>query len=210
MMNQLNHYLGQVAQTLLLLPQQPLDAIAEALWETYERDGTIIVCGNGGSAATASHFACDLMKWTLQPGMRRVRALALTDNIPVMTAFSNDQSYAEVFLEQLMTHYRPGDMLFAISGSGNSRNITNAVAWANTQGALTAGLSGFDGGLLARLARISLHVENQHMPQVEDVHSAICHAFAVDLGLRIERRRVALEQAATSELLAQAVGAPGS
>lgn len=185
-MYQLNHYLYQVSQTLQQVPQDALEMIADALWSIYEQDGTIFVCGNGGSAATASHFACDLSKWTIRPGARRVRALALTDNVPVMTAFSNDQSYADVFVEQLKTHYRPGDLLFAISGSGNSPNVLRAVEWANAQGAVTIGICGFDGGKLARLAQIALHVPNYHMPQVEDIHSTICHALAVEMALRIE------------------------
>lgn len=205
-MNQLNVYLREVAQTLHQLPQPALTAIADALWSAYERDGTIIVCGNGGSAATASHFACDLAKWTIRPGARRVRALALTDNIPVMTAFSNDQSYSDVFVEQLMTHYRPGDLLFAISGSGNSANVLNAVAWANEQGAATVGITGFDGGKLDRMARITLHVRNTYMPQVEDVHSTICHALAVEMGLRIEQTLLELIEIPSFPLLAQAVG----
>jgi D-sedoheptulose 7-phosphate isomerase len=186
MINPLNRYLDLVSQSLQQLPHEPLQAIADALWHTYERDGTIIVCGNGGSAATASHFACDLTKWTIKPGARRVRALALTDNVPVMTAFSNDQGYVDVFVEQLMTHYRPGDLLFAISGSGNSPNVLEAVSWANAQGAVTIGLTGFDGGKLARLAQISLHSATYHMPAVEDVHSAVCHSLAVTMSLRIE------------------------
>lgn len=205
-MNQLSMYLRQVSQVLQQLPQQSLTEIADALWATYERDGTIIVCGNGGSAATASHFACDLAKWTIRPGARRVRALALTDNIPVITAFSNDQSYSDVFVEQLMTHYRPGDMLFTISGSGNSPNVIQAVAWANAQGAETVGITGFDGGQLASIARTSLHVHNNHMPQVEDVHSTICHALAVEIGFRIEQSLLDLTKLPSFPLLAQAVG----
>src|SRR5215510_15673755 len=118
-MEQLDLYLNQVAHALAALPREPLEQIARALWETYLHDGTILICGNGGSAATASHFACDLAKWTISPGQRRVRALALTDNVPIMTAWSNDRSYDDLFVEQLMSHYRPGDLLFAISGSGN-------------------------------------------------------------------------------------------
>src|SRR6186997_2676515 len=160
-------YLHQVAQTLSQLPHQPLDRIAEALWETYERDGTILICGNGGSAASASHFACDLAKLTISADCRRVRTLALTDNIPLITAWSNNQAYADVFVEQLIGLYRPGDMLFAISGSGNSPNVLRAVEWANQSGAPTVGLTGFDGGKLARLARYSLRMDNNVMPQVE-------------------------------------------
>lgn len=179
-------YLDQMADTLRSIPQRPLGAIAEALWQVYRRDGTIILCGNGGSASTVSHFACDLSKWTAKPGARRVRALALTDNLPLITAWSNDQGYADVFLEQLITHYRPGDLVFAISGSGNSPNVLQAVAWANEAGAPTVGLVGFDGGKLAAIAHHVLHVPNSVMPQVEDAHSSICHALAVNLGLMIE------------------------
>ena len=186
-MEQLDTYLTELARTLAAIPRDALTAVAQALWETYERDGTIVICGNGGSAATASHFACDLAKWTISSDRRRLRALALTDNVPLMTAWSNDRSYESLFVEQLLTHYRPGDLLVAISGSGNSPNVLHAVAWANQAGAPTVGLSGFDGGKLVRLARYSLHVDNQVMPQVEDAHSAVCHALAVQLGLLIGR-----------------------
>jgi D-sedoheptulose 7-phosphate isomerase len=185
MIEDLNTYLLQVAQTLSQLPRQPLDQIAGAIWETYERDGTILICGNGGSAASASHFACDMAKLTISADSRRVRALALTDNIALMTAWSNDQAYADVFVEQLISIYRPGDLLFTISGSGNSPNVLRAVEWANDRGAPTIGLTGFDGGKLARLARLGLHVDNHVMPQVEDIHMAICHGLAVAMRRRI-------------------------
>jgi D-sedoheptulose 7-phosphate isomerase len=185
-LEQLDTYLTQLERTLAEISRDALGAVAQALWETYERDGTIIICGNGGSAATASHFACDLAKWTISPNQRRLRALALTDNVPLMTAWSNDSSYESLFVEQLLTHYRPGDLLVAISGSGNSPNVLQAITWANQAGAPTVGLSGFDGGKLARMARYSLHVQNHVMPQVEDAHSAICHALAVQLGVLIQ------------------------
>jgi D-sedoheptulose 7-phosphate isomerase len=184
-MEQLGCYLDAVANTLLTLPRKPLEDVAQALWNTYQQDNTIFICGNGGSAATASHFACDLMKWTIHPNQRRVRALAFTDNVPIMTAWSNDRSYEVLFVEQLISHYRPGDLLFAISGSGNSPNVIQAVTWANQQGGITVGLSGFDGGKLAQISQYSLHVENNQMPQVEDAHSAICHALAVWMGKQI-------------------------
>lgn len=190
MNEQLDAYLLQVAQTLIHLPRPQLETIADALWQVYANDGTIFVCGNGGSAATASHFACDLAKSTIVGDNRRVRALALTDNVALATAWSNDQSYADVFVEQLISLYRPGDLLFAISGSGNSPNVLRAVEWANLQGAPTIGLTGFDGGKLARVAGYSLRMENNSMPQVEDVHMTICHALAVDLRARIAQDAV--------------------
>jgi D-sedoheptulose 7-phosphate isomerase len=206
-MEHLSRYVNQLISTLQLLPQQPLGTIAEALWETYRRDGTIFVCGNGGSAATASHFACDLAKWTIRPPARRVRALALTDNVPIMTAWSNDQSYSSVFVEQLISHYRPGDTVLAISGSGNSPNVLEAVAWGNQAGAMTIGITGFDGGQLSRIARVHMRVDNYCMPQVEDIHSMICHALAVNLGQQIEESlsELAVEVSASQLMLLEHV-----
>jgi D-sedoheptulose 7-phosphate isomerase len=187
---ELDSYLTTMSRVLEQLPRQPLETISEVLWKTYGADGTIFTCGNGGSAATASHFTCDLRKWTVQPGRRRVRSIALTDNVPLLTAYSNDLSYADVFVEQLIGLYRPGDVLVAISGSGNSPNILRAVAWANEQGAATIGLTGFDGGALAGTARHALRVDNHCMPQVEDAHSTVCHALAYDLALRMDAARL--------------------
>jgi D-sedoheptulose 7-phosphate isomerase len=187
-MERISNYIDSLAAALAATPREPLRVIELALWETYLRDGTIIVCGNGGSAATASHFACDLAKWTRHEGRRYVRALALTDNIPVMTAWSNDTAYERVFLEQLMSLYRPGDTLVAISGSGNSPNVLCAVEWANEQDAMTISMTGFGGGKLATLSRCGVVVPSNSMPEVEDVHMALCHALAVSLGEMIEQQ----------------------
>lgn len=196
-MNDLHTYLKDTAQTLAALPLGSLNTIAEALWETYDRDGTIILFGNGGSAATASHFACDLSKWTSRSDRRRMRALALTDNVPLMTAYANDQAYADIFVAQLVALYRPGDLVFAISGSGNSPNVLRPVQWAQEQGAVTVGLCGFDGGKLQGLVQHAVRVNSYLMPQVEDAHSVICHALAVHLGRRMD-----------ADLLSLGVGAP--
>ncbi|WP_298403727.1 SIS domain-containing protein [uncultured Chloroflexus sp.] len=185
-MNTLTSYFDQIRQTLEQLPQASLQQVADALWAAYKRDATIFVCGNGGSAATASHFVCDLAKWTIKPSVRRVRAIALTDNVPLITAWSNDQSYADVFVEQLKALYRDGDIIVAISGSGNSPNVVRAIEWGNVVGAVTIGLTGFNGGRLHQIAQIGLHINNHVMPQVEDIHSTICHALAVNLGQQIE------------------------
>jgi D-sedoheptulose 7-phosphate isomerase len=184
-MHRVDQYLNEFSEICKNVPRPALAAIEEALWQTYRRDSTTIVCGNGGSAATASHFASDLSKWTLSPGQPRLRALALTDNMPTLTAWGNDAGYENVFVEPLKTLYRPGDTLFAISGSGNSPNVLRAVEWANAQGAATIGITGFDGGRLARLATLPLIVPSNLMTQVEDVHMAICSALAVSLGERI-------------------------
>lgn len=208
-MDHLKGYLSEVVQTLQQLPSPALNRIAAALWAAYERDATIFVCGNGGSAATASHFACDLSKWTINSRARRVRAIALTDNIPLLTAWSNDQGYADVFVEQLRAHYRAGDVLFAISGSGNSPNVLRAVEWANAEGATTLGITGFDGGQLARSATVVLLVDNHLMPQVEDVHSMVCHALAVNLGRQIEQSQL-VTVPSRARLLEHAIGGGGA
>ena len=192
-MHRLDAYLAELATALAATPREPLDEIAWALWETYRRDGTIIACGNGGSAASASHLACDLAKWTIHEGRRRVRAIARTDNVPIMTAWSNDTAYERAFVEQLMSLYRPGDTLVAISGSGNSPNVLRAVEWANEQGAPTIGLTGFDGGKLAGLARHAMIAPSHLMPLVEDVHIALCHGLAVTLGAMIAEEHLLLE-----------------
>lgn len=185
-MNNLTSYVVQTCQTLEQLPLWELQRVADAIWEAYQRDATIFVCGNGGSAATASHFACDLSKWTINPQARRVRAIALTDNVPLITAWSNDQEYADVFVEQLQALYRDGDIIIAISGSGNSANVVRAIEWGNRVGAVTIGITGRDGGRLYRIAKIGLHVKNNFMPLIEDIHSIVCHALAVNLGRQIE------------------------
>ncbi|WP_448338533.1 SIS domain-containing protein [Chloroflexus aurantiacus] len=185
-MNNLTSYVVETCQTLEQLPLWELQRVADAIWEAYQRDATIFVCGNGGSAATASHFACDLSKWTINPQARRVRAIALTDNVPLITAWSNDQEYADVFVEQLQALYRDGDIIIAISGSGNSANVIRAIEWGNRVGAVTIGITGRDGGRLYRIAKIGLHVKNNFMPLIEDIHSIVCHALAVNLGRQIE------------------------
>lgn len=181
-MTNLPHYFQNLAQSIAALPQKPIKNIFLVLRETYQRDGTIYTCGNGGSASTASHFACDLMKWTITPNKRRVRAYSLTDHLPLLSAWANDSAYEHIFVEQLQNHYRQGDTLVAISGSGNSPNVLNAVAWVNDQKGMTVGLSGFDGGKLSKLVKTSVVVPNNFMPQVEDLHLAICHGLAVELG----------------------------
>ena len=181
----MQEYFANLAKVLAQVPHDRSEAILEALWQTYQRDGSVIVCGNGGSAASASHFVCDLGKWTVVPDQRRFRAIALTDNMPLITAWGNDTAYDQVFVEQLPMFYRPGDTLVAISGSGNSPNVINAAAWVQAHGGNVIGMSGFGGGKLADVADIAFVAPSSFMPEVEDVHIALCHALAVNLANRI-------------------------
>ena len=175
-------YLNGISDLVERLPQGQISQIAQVLHAIYRADGVIYVCGNGGSAATASHFALDLAKGTrAKAGDRRVRAVALTDSVPLLTAWGNDSSYADVFAEQLAAWFRPGDGLVAISGSGNSPNVLRAVEFVNTQGGVTCGLTGYAGGKLATLATHSVIVPSDDLEKIEDCHMILCHLYTAYL-----------------------------
>ncbi len=169
-------YLVELNAVLAAVPHRDVEAVVELLLATYDEDGTIYIAGNGGSAATASHFANDLTKATIVPGQRRFRVIALTDNVPLLTAWANDASYADAFAEQLRSLIRPGDLFIAISGSGNSENILRAADCARSSGARVAGFTGFDGGKLVAQCDRSVLVPCSVMAQVEDAHLIIQHA----------------------------------
>ena len=135
----------------------------------------IFVCGNGGSAATASHFACDIVKGASFNRGTRFRITALTDNLAAITAYSNDVSYDCVFVEQLKNFANPGDLLMGISGSGNSPNVLRAMEYANSIGCKTIALTGRDGGKLGPLAQLNIQVPHPHMGRIEDAHMIVCH-----------------------------------
>jgi D-sedoheptulose 7-phosphate isomerase len=135
----------------------------------------IFVCGNGGSASTASHFACDMVKGASFQRAERFRIMALTDSLPTLTAYSNDVDYACVFVEQLKNFAQPGDVLMAISGSGNSPNVLRAVEYANATGCRTIALTGRDGGKLGPMAQLNIQVSDPHMGRIEDVHMIVTH-----------------------------------
>lgn len=135
----------------------------------------IFVCGNGGSASTASHFACDMVKGASFNRPTRFRILALTDSLPTLTAYSNDVGYDVVFAEQLRNFAEPGDLFMAISGSGNSPNVLRAMEYANSVGCRTIALTGRDGGKLGPLAQLNIQVDVPHMGRIEDAHMVACH-----------------------------------
>jgi D-sedoheptulose 7-phosphate isomerase len=146
-------------------------------WLKQARDENrhIFVCGNGGSASTASHFACDIVKGASYRQEKRFRIMALVDSLPTMTAYSNDVSYDCVFVEQLRNFAEPGDVVMALSGSGNSANVVRALEYANSIGCRTIALSGRDGGKLGPLGQLNIHVEEPHMGRIEDAHMVVCH-----------------------------------
>lgn len=158
---------------------QTFEAILHALGDLYHRRGRLFVIGNGGSAATASHFACDLGKNAVAPGVPRFKVIALTDSTPAITAYGNDNGYASVFAEQLTNLMEAGDVLLAISASGNSPNIIEAVTLARESGLKVIGLAGFDGGKLAALADLGLTIPGTTYEQIEDAHMILTHMIVL-------------------------------
>ncbi len=150
MLSAIKSYLSDVNSAVSKIPLSQVSEVISILLQAYEDDRFVFIMGNGGSAATASHFACDLNKGTINAKNKhkRFKAMSLTDNIPLITAWANDVGYEDVFAEQLLHFISPGDVVIGISGSGNSPNIINAFKFAAAHSAITIGLTGFDGGLL--------------------------------------------------------------
>lgn len=168
-------YLRRLRRVIESLPLSKIVSIIEILKKAYREDKQVFIMGNGGSAATASHFALSLSKNTIVGGKKRFKVIGLTDNIPLITAWSNDAAYEDVFVEQLKGLLNRGDVVIAISCSGNSKNILKAITYANKVSAITVGLIGFEGGKLKDLAQECLIVPSQHMGRIEDVHLAFTH-----------------------------------
>jgi D-sedoheptulose 7-phosphate isomerase len=168
-------------QTLNAIESMDLEAIrraVEMLAAARAEGRHIFVCGNGGSASAASHFATDLVKGASYGRTERFRVMALTDSLPTLTAYSNDVSYECVFVEQMKNFAQPGDVVLAISGSGNSPNVLRAFEYANSIGCRTIALTGRDGGRLAPLAELNILVPRQHMGCIEDAHLVALHMIA--------------------------------
>jgi D-sedoheptulose 7-phosphate isomerase len=174
-------YFRQLSDVLQKLPFALIDKLTEALWNAYRGNRTVYVFGNGGSAALASHCACDLGKGTAVNGSPRFRALALTDNVPLLTAWANDARYEDIFTEQLRSFLQKGDVAFAISASGNSPNVLNALDLAQEMGALTMGLTGFQGGKMKSRCELCVVTPSQNMQIIEDVHLSVTHSIFTSL-----------------------------
>lgn len=185
-------YFQELQRVVKNLPHEGIDQIADALFKAYESERIIYTFGNGGSASLASHMACDLGKGTAYcNGGKRFRVLALTDNLPTLTAWANDASYEDVFSEQLRNFVHAQDVAFAISGSGNSKNVLNALEVAREAGATTLGISGFEGGRMKALCDICVVVPSNNMQIIEDLHLAMAHSIFRIVQARMSRRAMA-------------------
>jgi len=176
-MSFVEEYLKELKETLDELSPSQIERIKDILLGAYRENKKLFIMGNGESAATASHFACGLAKGTTgkNNSRKRFKVIALTDSVPILTAWANDTAYENIFLEQLKNLLDAGDVVIAISGSGNSSNIIKAVEYANTQKALTIGLTGFKGGKLKGMVQECLIVPSHSIEQIEDVHLIVEH-----------------------------------
>ena len=181
-MNQFRSYMVDIQQVINLLPIHTIEATVERLHEARLTRKQIFVMGNGGSAATASHMGCDLAKNTLGANFPRPRVHALSDSTPLITAYGNDCGYDAIFAEELSNFIEPGDVVLAISASGNSANVLKAIELANQHDAYTIGWSGYDGGQLATLVDLPLVVPCHNIEQIEDIHMMLAHM--VTMGVR--------------------------
>jgi len=171
-------YKSDLVQAIEAVELEKVNEAISVLKQARDQNRHVFVCGNGGSAATASHFACDMVKGASFGRASRFRIMALTDSLPTITAYSNDVSYDCVFAEQLKNFAQPGDVVMAISGSGNSPNVLRAMEYANSVGCRTIALTGRDGGKLAPLAEVNIQAKIPHMGRIEDVHMIVAHMIA--------------------------------
>jgi len=174
-MSYIQWYLNEIGRILGRLPQDQIAQIISILQRARLERKHIFLIGNGGSAATASHFANDLLKSTVAEGKPRMKAIALTDNIPVMLAYANDCGYETIFAEQLDALATPGDVLIAFSGSGRSPNVLLALDLARGRGLTTIGFTGRDGGEMRDRCDVCLVARCEPMEQIEDVHVVLTH-----------------------------------
>jgi D-sedoheptulose 7-phosphate isomerase len=179
------NYVARVRELLAELDLAAVAAAVTVLLEAYESGRTVFVCGNGGSAATASHMAADLGKNTVAAGRPRLRVLSLNDNMAWFSALANDLGYENVFVEQIGNLLQPRDVLIALSASGNSPNVVRAAKFAKSRGGRVLALVGFQGGRLRELADVAVHLKCAAYGPVEDGHLVLSHIFTEALRERI-------------------------
>ena len=173
----LKKYFADLSSIFATIDTQEFDQLVQELNTGYENRSTIFVFGNGGSASTVSHVACDINKGASYGKNKRFKILCLNDNIPTMLAYANDVSYDDVFAEQLKNFMAKDDVVIGISGSGNSKNVLKAIEYANSHGGRTFGICGYGGGILKQVAHKSLVIRSNDMQKVEDSHLIILHCI---------------------------------
>ncbi len=173
--DKIRDYIAHEIETIRSMDVSAIDEAMRLMRETYECEGSIYIFGNGGSSATASHYQNDFNKGISEYVDKKFRFVCLNDNVPTLMAIANDIGFEEVFRFQLKNKLKQDDIVIAISGSGNSQNVVNAVTYAKSQGVKIIGLTGFDGGKLMKLSDVSLHVPINSMQITEDLHMMLDH-----------------------------------
>jgi D-sedoheptulose 7-phosphate isomerase len=174
-MSYAKEYFDKLTQTVKALELAEFDKGISLLEQALKNNKPVFTFGNGGSGSTASHFICDWIKGISYGQEKRLRGICLNDNMPTVLAYANDVSYDSVFVEQLKNFLEPGSLVIGISGSGNSKNVLNAIEYANGKGAVTLGLCGYDGGKLKKIAQNSVWVRINDMQITEDLHLSFGH-----------------------------------
>ena len=175
--NNIENYLQLQIDTITKLKDSShnIQKIVDSLLKARKAGNKIFIMGNGGSASTSTHFVSDLLKTSIIKNESRFKAISLSDNIPVILAWSNDESFDKIFVEQLKNFLQKDDIVIGISGSGNSVNVINAINFANDSEAVTISLTGMDGGKLSKISKINVTVQSNDMLTIETMHLAICH-----------------------------------
>jgi D-sedoheptulose 7-phosphate isomerase len=177
---QISDYFECEKDLLMKVDQHQISNVIRVLEQARIDNRRIFVMGNGGSAATASHFCCDFNRQTKKSGMG-FKVICLNDNIPSMLAYANDLSFDDMFTQALSTLYEPGDVILGISTSGNSPNVINALRWGKMNGAITIALTGYNGGMCRNLVDYEINVPNDHVKKIEDIHLMINHCMSTIL-----------------------------
>ncbi len=187
-------YLEEMRNVTEKISREDIDKVVELLYQAWQKDRNVFICGNGGSAGTASHFTCDLAKATIVDSKKRFKAICLNDNASLISALTNDNGFDNLYIEQLYNLYQPGDVLICISvhgGAGKdkaglwSQNLLKAMKYVSDNGGKTVGFSGFDGGPMKEIADACVVVPADSTPQVESFHLALEHLVCSCLKMKI-------------------------
>lgn len=175
--NDITAYFDKLKKTIDAIDISQINNLMNLLVDALHSNRQIFIMGNGGSAATASHFVCDFNKGLSWNKQKRFKLICLNDNIPTLMAYANDTSYDDIFVEPLKNYYQKGDIVMGISGSGNSKNVLNAVEWANANEGVTVGITGYNGGKLKQMAVHNVHINVDDMQLAEDLHMILDHCM---------------------------------
>lgn len=175
--NEIEAYFSKLKRTIDLLSIEDISGLMEVLIKAKDDGRTIFIMGNGGSSATASHFVCDFNKGVSQNQSIKFKFICLNDNIPSLMAYANDISFEEIFVQQLKSFFQEGDVVIGISGSGNSANVLKAIKYANDNGGISVGMTGYNGGKLIGISQYNVNVPIDDMQITEDLHMVLDHCM---------------------------------